>query len=245
MSRTIDAPITEPGGPKDTLKPRVYGFSVLVTGFARLFKQPLAFALVIVANAAVQGLLTHWTILTTDTPEFYFSAILSGISLLVCFAFICRLALATVDGKITLAQMARSTTNRAGLFLLWVLAELAAIWVLTVLFFWPGLIFMLVIPFVALAAMDGRRNALGTNFRAIRERFGRYLVTMVFWIVSMLASDVLIGLGSITLSPTVVAVIGWVYKGLVGAWLTCAFAALYRSTTTGAATTTSADATTP
>ena len=78
MSRTIDAPITEPGGPKDTLKPRVYGFSVLVTGFARLFKQPLAFALVIVANAAVQGLLTHWTILTTDTPEFYISAILSG-----------------------------------------------------------------------------------------------------------------------------------------------------------------------
>ena len=228
MSRTIDAPITEPGGPKDTLKPRVYGFSVLVTGFARLFKQPLAFALVIVANAAVQGLLTHWTILTTDTPEFYFSAILSGISLLVCFAFICRLALATVDGKITLAQMARSTMNRAGLFLLWVLAELAAIWVLTVLFFWPGLIFMLV-----------------PTFRAIRDRFGRYLVTMVFWIVIMLASDVLIGLGSITLSPTVVAVIGWVYKGLVGAWLTCAFAALYRSTTTGAATTTSADATTP
>mgnify|MGYP003421300116 CR=1 FL=1 len=77
------------------------------------------------------------------------------------------------------------------------------------------------------------------------RRLRRYLVTMVFWIVIMLASDVLIGLGSITLSPTVVAVIGWVYKGLVGAWLTCAFAALYRSTTTGAATTTSADATTP
>ncbi|MFA7265443.1 MAG: hypothetical protein WC054_03935, partial [Candidatus Nanopelagicales bacterium] len=159
----------------------------------------------------------------------------------VCFAFICRLALATVDGKISLAEMIRSTRRRSGLFLLWVVAELLAIWVLAALYFWPGLIFMLIIPFVALAAMDGRKNALLTNFRAIRERFGRYLITMAFWIAIMLVSDILIGLGSVTLSPSVVAVAGWIYKGLVGAWLTCAFAALYRSTNTGAATATSTD----
>lgn len=210
--------------------PRVYGFSVLLTGLARIGRQPLAFILIILLNAAIQGLLTYWTPLNSHDPAFYVSAFVSFASRVISFALTCQLGLATVDGKITLGELFRSTWRRFGLFFGWVLIELVAIWILTVLYFWPGMIFMLLIRFVALAAMDGQKNANKANFLAIKERVGRYLVTMVFWILIMVFSDALVALGSITLSPSVVAFIGWVYRGFIGVWLTCAFAGVGTAT---------------
>ncbi len=231
--------ISQPPASTDTSVPqaaappeRPYGFSVLATGFARFFRQPLGFLIAVLGNAVIQMLLTMWTPLTVS-PGFYFSALISLASLLLAFAWVCRLALATVDGKLSLKELIVGTPRGLGLFLAWVLFELVAIYVLAVLYFWPALIFMLIIPFVALAAMDGKRNAFVVNLLAIKERFGRYLITMVFWIIIMLIGDALLGIGAVMLPDWTLALFGWIFKGLIGVWLTCAFAALYRSTKAG------------
>lgn len=236
MTMSPEATITE--AKDQQALPRHYGFSVLLTGFTRLFKQPAAFAAVIVFNAIVQMALTLWTPIISSSWQFAVSALISLIGLLLSFAWVCRLALATVDGKLTFSDLLRQTPVNLGRFLLWVLAELVLIFVLAALGFWPGLIFILLIPFVALAAIDGK-SPVAANFAAIRERFGRYLTVMVWWIIVMLVSDVLLGLGAITLPEWALAFFGWIYKGIIGAWLTSAFAVLFRSTRAGQAETTS------
>lgn len=235
---TMPPEATTAEAPDQHTLPRHYGFSVLLTGFARLFKQPTAFAAVIVFNAIVQMALTLWTPIISASWQFAASALISLISLLLSFSWICRLALATVDGKMTFSELLRHTPVNLGRFVLWVLAELVLIFVLAALGFWPGLLFMLVIPFVALAAIDGK-SPVAANFTAIRERFGRYLTVMAWWILVMVVSDVLLGLGAITLPEWALAFFGWIYKGIIGAWLTTAFAVLFRSTRAGQADATS------
>lgn len=232
MTVSYDAVDAAPPASRDP--ERQYGFSVLATGFTRLFRQPVAFGMVILGNAIVQMLLTLWTPIIDSSWQSVVSVLLSLVSLLLSFAWVCRLALATIDGKLRLGELCRQTPVNLVRFVGWVVAELVVIFVLTALGFWPGLVVMLVIPFVALAAIDGK-PALSANFRAIRERFGRYLTVMLWWIIIMLVSDVLLGLGAITLPPWALALFGWIYKGLIGAWLAAAFAALFRSTRAGAA----------
>lgn len=214
---------------------REYGFSVLVTGLARLGRQPLGFLTVIVLNAVVQMLLLMWTPVISGSATFWVSAGLSLVSLLLCFGWICRLALASVDGKVGLGELFKGTPRGLALFLAWVALELIVVFVLASLWFWPGLIAMLLMPFVAIAATDGKHNAIGANFAAIRQRPGRYVITVVFWIIIMTVSWLLLLLGSITLPPVALGLLGWLFKGLIGAWLTCAFAVLYRSTSVGSA----------
>lgn len=215
---------------------REYGFSVLLTGLSRLGRQPVGFLLVIALNAVVQMLLMMWTPIISDSVAFWISSALSLVILVLCFSWICRLALATVDGKIGLGELFKATPRGLGLFAIWVIAELLIVFVLASLWFWPGLVAMLLMPFVAIAAIDGKRNAMAVNFLAIRQRPGRYLITAALWIILMTVSWLLLVLGSITLSPVVLGLLGWLFKGLVGAWLTCAFVALYRSTPVGAGT---------
>lgn len=231
----MDTPLPndKPEGDKSDRK---YGFSVLLTGLGQLVRHPLGFAIVILINAVIQMLLILWTPVTSDSLAFWVSSTISMLSLLICYSWICRLALATVDGMIGLRELFSATTKGLWLFLGWVILELVAIFVLASLWFWPGLIAMLLLPFVAIAATDGKRNALGVNFVAIKQRLGRYLVTVIFWILIIAVTWLLVILGSITLPPVALGLFGWLFKGLIGAWLTCSFAALYRSTEVGAAT---------
>ncbi|MGV1037058.1 MAG: hypothetical protein ACOYD0_08535 [Candidatus Nanopelagicales bacterium] len=214
---------------------RQYGISVLLTGLAHLVRHPLGFIIVILINAIVQMLLIMWTPVTSDSLAFWASSTISLVSLLICYSWICHLALATVDGTIGLRELFSTTTKGLGLFLGWVILELIAVFVLASLWFWPGLIAMLLMPFVAIAATDGKRNAVKVNFVAIKQRLGRYLVTVIFWIIIIAVAWLLVILGSITLPTFALGLFGWLFKGLIGAWLTCSFAVLYRSTAVGAA----------
>ena len=223
----------------DSTKPRQapkrYGFSVLLSGIALARHQWWGLLAVVVANALVQMLVSVWTPLTTDTPAIYLSAVISYVTLVGSFGVVCALALACADGRKGVGGALRR--GSWGRFLAWTVGLTAVVYIFALLWFWPAMVLLLVIPFVPLAAMAGQRNPLAVNFRVIRARWVRYLVLVVFWSLIMALSMVGLILGSITFPWWGVTLVGWVFKGLIGVWLTCAFASLYRSTTVGAAST--------
>ena len=219
----------------DSTKPRQapkrYGFSVLLSGIVLARHQWWGLLVVAALNAVVQMLVSVWTPLTTDTPAFYLSAVISYVTLVVSFAVVCALALACADGQKGFGAALRA--GSWGRFLAWTVGLTVVVYVFALLWFWPAMVLLLVIPFVPLAAMDGKRNPLAVNFRVIRARWVRYPVLVVFWSLIMALSMVGLIIGSITFPWWGVTLVGWVFKGLIGVWLTCAFAGLYRSTTVG------------
>ena len=225
-----DAGAVAAGKPRQA--PKRYGFSVLLSGIALSRHQWWGLLLVVVANAFVQMLVSVWTPLTTDTPAFYLSAVISFVVLVGSFGVVCALALACADGRKGVGNALR--TGSWGRFLAWTVGLTVVVYIFALLWFWPAMVLLLVIPFVPLAAMAGQRNPLAVNFRVIRARWVRYLVLVVFWSLIMALSMVGLILGSITFPWWGVTLVGWVFKGLIGVWLTCAFASLYRSTTVGA-----------
>lgn len=208
-----------------------YGFSVLLSGIAVARHQWWGLFLVVLVNAVVQMLTGLWTPLTTDTPAFYVSALISFVVLIASFGAVCRLALACVDRQRGVGAVLRS--GSWGRFVAWAVGLTVVIYLLTLVNVALAMVSMLVVPFVPVAAMDGKRNPLGVNFRVIGARWVRYLVLVVFWSLIMALTMVGLVLASITFPWWGVTLLGWVLKGLIGVWLTCAFAGLFRSTRAG------------
>jgi hypothetical protein len=210
-----------------------YGFSVLLSGIAVARHQWWGLLLVVLVNAVVQMLTGVWTPLTTDTPQFYLSSLISFVVLVASLGAVCALALACVDRRRGVGAALRS--GSWGRFALWTVGLTVVVYLLTFAWVAPAVIAMFLVPFVPLAAMDGKRNPLAVNFRVIGARWARYIVTVVFWAIIMVVVFVGLVLAFITFPWWGVTLLGWVLKGLVGVWLICAFAGLYRSTRAGMA----------
>ena len=89
-------------------------------------------------------------------------------------------------------------------------------------------------PFLPLAAMDGHRAAMGTNFRAVGARFGRWLVTSLVLIVAGLVLYLLSAVNTFFVKGTPASVIFWLVIGIVAWWLLTAWALIFRTTPVGA-----------
>jgi hypothetical protein len=197
-----------------------YGWTVLGTGFARMWRSALPAILVSLVNAVVQAS-------TLALSPFWLALGISAAVLLISFALLAHLAVRNVRQRSAVADLTSVDLLR---FSIWVVLWTVLVTVGLALYFWPGVILLALTPFVPVAAAAGAGNALGANFRAIADRPVRWLVTVVVTLLVIAVVWLTSGLAAFFVGGWVAAFATWLVIGFVAAWLLTAWAALFLST---------------
>ncbi len=222
------------GGGGHAQAPKMYGRSVLATASVRYWRAAWIFLVVVLVNTAIQTALVASNPVPNLRIGFILWGLLSYLVLLIALVVIVTAGLAVSDAAPSLGQLARSVREHKWRVLvwtvLWTFCALIGFAVYTV----PGLVVLLLTPFVVIAAADGQRNPLAANFSAIGARPGRYLVTVVvsaFFLVLLYLFAAFVGffLGDLA-GPAAF----WFGSGIVGSWMITGWCLLYRSTPVGA-----------
>ena len=226
----VDAP-----HPARRAKPKEFGFSALVTGFARMWRGFLPAIVMILVNAVIQALLTFWNPQVGLSFSYVVAFVISAAVLIVWLAVLSRTALGAVTGKVSVSQSFSSTIPVLGRFAIWVAVQWLLILVAFLIFPGLGMLVGIVTAFVPLAAADGRGNPFGANFSAIKDRWGRWLITSIIFVILAAIMLLLSAVNVFFIHGTAASFIFWLVGGVLGYWLLTAYAAIYRSTRVGAA----------
>jgi hypothetical protein len=197
-----------------------YGWTVLGTGFVRMWRGFLPFVLVTVVNAAVQATLLM-------VSPWWLAVGASAAVLLISFALTTHIAVRSVESGSGLRDLVGVDLLR---FSLWVVGWTLVITLGLMFYFWPGIVLLALTPFVPVAAGAGTRNPLAANFRAIRARPFRWLVTTLITLVVILVVWLVSGLTAFFVGGWIAAFATWLVIGVAAAWLLTAWAALFLST---------------
>lgn len=213
-----------------------YGFSVLLSGLAKMWRGSGPALLAIVVNALVQSLLIWWNVDPGPSPSFLLSLVISTIAILVAYAILCSTALrsATSDSRVSWAQAWAPVRDNVGVFSLWVVAQWAVMLIGSMITPWLSALVALVTPFLALSAIDGRRNAFAVNLRALADRWGRWLVTALIVTVFGSLGFLLNAVNVFFVKGTLATFVIWALGGVIAWWLLTSWSTIYRSTAVGA-----------
>ncbi|MEI6622288.1 MAG: hypothetical protein WCP28_10315 [Actinomycetes bacterium] len=216
--------------------PKQYGRSVLATACARYWRAWQVFLLVLVVNVVIQPLLTTLPgVPSLTSARFMVTALVSYAVLLFSFGFLICAALLVPNGKAGIgATWARLKANLGG-FVVWTVAWTVVVTLGLSLWVYPGLVILILTPFVPIAAAAGHKNPFKANFQAIWARKGRFVVTLIITLAFFLALQVIVALFNWLVTGVPAYAIGWFILCLVGPWLLTAFVLLYLSTPVGAA----------
>lgn len=223
---------TAPTAPTAT-PARPYGWSVLASACARWWRGTLTLLIVIIVNALVQAALVAGDPVPGSDPMAAVLALVSFIVLLVTTALLFNTALLAATCRVGVRDALAKTRRHFWLFCGWAIGWLVVVTLGLMFHTWPGLLIAAITPFVVIAATDGRRNAIGANFRAIGSRFGRYLATLIISGIILLVFHLLATANSFFIGGAAAAFVLWVGLGLVGSWLIVGWSLLYRATTVG------------
>jgi len=197
-----------------------YGWSVLATGLARMWRGFVPFIVVAVVNAVVQASLLALS-------PFWLALGISAAVLVICFAFMAHVADRSVRERSGIGDLRGA---RLGTFAAWVIGWTVVVSIGLAFYFWPGVILLALTPFVPVAAAAGARNPLAANFAAIRQRPVRWLVTILITLAVVLVVWLVSGLNAFFVRGWVASFSTWLIVGFVAAWLLTAWSALFRST---------------
>lgn len=229
--------LTDDGTPATTegKPPAAYRFSALLTGLGRMWRGFVPAIIVIVVNAVVQALLTWWNPQVSLSVAYVVALVISVTVLIVWFAVLSRTALGAVTARVSVPDAMAGARAVVGRFAGWVVLQ----WLLVLIGFLllPGLgiVIGILTAFVPLAAADGARNPLKANFAAIKDRWGRWLLTSVIVVLLAVILLLLSAVNVFFIHGLMASLIFWLVFGLVALWLLTAYAAIYRSTRVGAA----------
>jgi len=208
---------------------RTYRVSALASGLARMWRAWTIVIPVVIVNAAVQSLLIWPDPTPTVNTLAIVIAVASGLVLVLSYGLVASAALKVADGRTDWHAALRTLRAHGLRYLIWglllaivVVAGLACSTV-------PGLVVAALTPFLLLAALDGRRNPLGTNLEVIGRRFWRWLVTTVITGATLLIAPIAGDLTSFFVRGSLAAFAIWLVTGLVIAWFTTGWALIYRS----------------
>lgn len=207
----------------------LYRVSVLVTGFARMWRAWRLLLPVVIGNALVQGILLLSGVLPYLTIVFVFTALLSFVLLVASFGLIAAAMLQAAEGPVSAGAAIDTLRARTWPLLAWSLGLVLVAIAGFALYVVPGFIVLALTPYLLLAVVDGKRNPLAVNFRTIGARWGRWLVTVVIMGVICFVMWFLSALDGFFVTGAPGAIIAWLVLGLVSAWFTCAWALVYRS----------------
>lgn len=213
----------------DTQQAPLYRVSVLVTGFARMWRAWRLLLPVVIGNALVQGILLLSGVLPYLTVVFVFTALLSFVILVASFGLIAAAMLQATEGPVSASAAIDTLRARTWPLLAWSLGLVLVAIVCFALYVIPGFIVLALTPYLLLAVVDGKRNPLAVNFRTIGARWGRWLITVVLMGVICFVMWFLSALDGFFVTGAPGAIIAWLVLGLVSAWFVCAWALVYRS----------------
>ena len=214
---------------------REYGFSALFSALGRMWRGTAPALVAIVLNAIVQSLLVYWNAPIGMNFPFIISLVLSFLALVLGLGLLSRTALDSVSGRVGLGQAWAETRAALPTIVLWI--SVVVLIVTLGALVRPLLAWLLIslLAFVPLAAADGKRNALGAAFKAIGERWGRWLVTLIFVSIISLVLFLLTAVNVLFVKGFPASLIAWLVLGLVAWWFLTAWAEIYRSTKVGGA----------
>ena len=207
----------------------LYRVSVLVTGFARMWRAWRLLLPVVIGNALVQGILLLSGVLPYLTIVFVFTALLSFVILVASFGLIAAAMLQAAEGPVSAGAAIDTLRTRTWPLLAWSLGLVLVAIAGFALYVVPGFIVLALTPYLLLAVVDGKRNPLAVNFRTIGARWGRWLITVVLMGVICFVMWFLSALDGFFVTGAPGAMIAWLVLGLVSAWFISAWALVYRS----------------
>ena len=226
--------LTPTPGPVTDQPERQYGFSSLLSALGRMWRGTGPALVAIVVNALVQSLLTYWNASIGMNFPFIVSLVISFVVLVVCVGLLARTALDSVTGKVGLSQAVAGTRAALPSIVLWLTVMVLLVTLGVLIRPLVSWLIVAILAFVPLAAADGKRNALGVNFKALGERWGRWLITVVFVIIIAAVMFLLNTVNVLFVKGFPASLIGWLGLGLVAWWILTAWAEIYRSTKVGA-----------
>lgn len=206
----------------------LYRVSALLTGLVRMWRAWAVVVPVIVANALLQGLLLLPGLTPALEPAFVAVAILSFLVLVASFCLVATALLEATTGPVDWRSVYRRSWRRFPPLLLWSLVLLVAVLLGLVLYIIPGFVILALFPYLLLAAVDGRSNPPVVNFRTIRARVGRWIVTVIGSAIILFVAW-LFSLQDFFIAGSPAAVYEWLFQGFIASWLTCAWALVYRT----------------
>ena len=211
-----------------------YGFSALLKAIPTMGRATAPALALIVVNAIVQSLLMYLNAPSGFSAGFLVSFAISTASALALYGVLASGALEAVDGTASWASVLGRAIRNAAPFTLWVALQWVAIVAVSLIH--PALIALVAVltPFLPLAAMDGRANAIVCNFQAMGSRFGRWLLTTLVLLVAGAVLFLLTVANTLFVKGTPASAIFWLVIGVVAWWVLTAWALLYRSTPVGA-----------
>lgn len=232
MSTAADATVSPTATPGQE---RHYGFSVLISGLARMWRATVPALVIIVLNAVVQAALVLGNPVTGASWVFWLLALASAVMLLVTGAVLSACALLAVTGRVGVGDALRHTRSNLGNYGLWAVLQALVVAIAYAFYTWPGAILWWVTAFVPIAAIDGQRNALAANFRAIASHPIRWLVTGLIIGVLGVIGWLLGAVNTFFIGGVVGSLAANLDGGLFAWWFLTAWACLYRSRRTEAA----------
>jgi len=215
----------------DTQTPRLYRRSLLIAAVGSLRRAWWPVAVTVTVHALLQA---AFTAISDRYPGGGIAvALLSAFAVLAAGAVITSAALEATDGPVSFTLVKSRLRNHVVLYVAWTVLVVCAVAVALLWWLLPGLVVLALTPVVSCAAMDGRRDAFVVNLGVIRERIGRWLITVIVmaaiaggvWLIAVFCGFFVAGwLGSLIVCAV---------AGVVAAWFQCAWALLYRSTDEG------------
>lgn len=211
-----------------------FGISALLTACGVMWRGAAPAFLFITVNAIVQALLTWWNPQSGLNVSFIVAFLLSLVAVLVTFAVLTRTCLDSIDGKVSLGSAIAGARLTFPQFAGWVLAQWVLISIGMLVYSGVGGLIAFLTPFLPLAAADGRKNAIGANFSAIKDRWGRWLITGIIISIGFGVWFLLTAVNTFFIKGMPASFLAWWVGGILGWWLLTAWAAIYRSTRVGA-----------
>lgn len=212
---------------------KYYSFSVLLSGFARMWRAWRVSLVVVIVNALLQAAFIIPSTQAIFIPSFIASVVMSALVLLASAACVTAASLDSVTGKATWASVMHRIRPRIGRFALWT-TGLAVVVVIGQAFGgWPGLVVAALLPFLLLGVMAGERNPIAANFTVILKRPFRWAITLVLiGVVAFFAWIFMAGWWFFV--PGVLgAATSCLLGGLLTWWWSTSLACIYRSVRDG------------
>jgi len=212
-----------------TMQAPLYRWSALATALIRMWRGWRVVIPVVIVNAVIQSLLLLGQPRPYLTLTFVLLALVSFAVFTVAFGAVTAAALQASTGSVSVANAVAQVKARALPLFAWGLALALVVTFGFALYVIPGLVVLALTPYVLIAVVDGQRNPLLVNFRAIGLRWGRWLVTVVVVGVVLGVLWLLANVDGFFIGGPLGALVGWLVLGLVSSWLICAWVLVYRS----------------
>lgn len=227
------APDLVRGDEVERAKVSYYSFSVLFSGLARMWRAWRVSLVVVLVNAAAQGLLILGSAGAISTPVFLLSVVASALVLLAAAALVTAASLDSVTGRATWGSVIQRIRPRILRFTLWTVG-LAVLVVIGLAFGgWPGLLLTAILPFVVLGAIAGERNPLKANFLVIFARPIRWAFTLLIIGGIAFVAWIFMAAWWFFVPGVIGAAISTFVGGMLTWWWSTSLACIYRSVRDG------------